>query len=162
MEQNITLKSIGIIHSEFKDVKNMPIQPTGEKADKGKIEVFPQYTEGLCDLDGFSHLIVIYYFHKAEQVKLTVKPFLDKNTHGVFVTRTPVRPNHIGMSVVEIDEIDKNYIYVKNIDALDGTPILDIKPFVPGFDVPKSDVRIGWLTSNIHNVTKKLSDDRFK
>lgn len=162
MQDNIVLKPIGTIHSEFKDIKNMPIQPTGEKADKGKIEVFPEYIEGLCDLDGFSHLIVIYHFHKAEEVKLTVKPFLDKDTHGVFSTRTPVRPNHIGMSVVEIDKIDKNNIFVKNIDVLDGTPVLDIKPFVPGFDIPKSEVRIGWLTSNINDASTKLSDDRFK
>lgn len=162
LQDNIILKPIGTIHSEFKDIKNMPIQPTGEKADKGIIEVFSQYLEGLCDLDGFSHLIVIYHFHKAEEVKLTVKPFLDKYTHGVFSTRTPVRPNHIGMSVVEIDKIDKNNIFVKNIDVLDGAPVLDIKPFVPGFDVPKSEVRIGWLTSNIDDVSTKLSDDRFK
>lgn len=162
LEQHINLKSIGTIRSEFKDIENMPIQPTGEKANKGRIEVLSQYTEGLRDLDGFSHVILIYHFHKAEQVKLTVKPFLDKDTHGVFATRTPVRPNHIGMSVVEIDRVEGNSIFVKNIDVLDGTPVLDIKPFVPGFDIPKSDIRIGWLTSNIHNVSTKLSDDRFK
>lgn len=162
MEQNINLKSIGTIRSEFKDIENMPIQPTGEKANKGRIEVLSQYTEGLRDLDEFSHIILIYHFHKAEQVKLTVKPFLDKDTHGVFATRTPVRPNHIGMSVVEIDRVEGNSIFVKNIDVLDGTPVLDIKPFVPGFDIPKSDIRIGWLTSNIDNVSTKLSDDRFK
>lgn len=162
LEQHINLKSIGIIRSEFKDIENMPIQPTGEKANKGRIEVLSQYTEGLRDLDEFSHIILIYHFHKAEQVKLTVKPFLDKDTHGVFATRTPVRPNHIGMSVVEIDKVEGNSIFVKNIDVLDGTPVLDIKPFVPGFDIPKADIRIGWLTSNIHNVGTKLSDDRFK
>lgn len=162
MEKDIILNSIGIIHSEFRDIKNMPIQPTGEKASKGVIELLPQYLEGLGDLDGFSHLIVIYHFHKSEEVKLTVKPFLDKNIHGAFATRTPVRPNHIGLSVVEIDTIDKNSICVKNIDVLDGTPVLDIKPFVPGFDIPKSDIRIGWLASNIEDVSTKLSDDRFK
>lgn len=162
MAAHISLEPIGVIHSEFYDVKNMPIQPTGGKASKGKIEIFPQYIEGLRDLDGFSHLIVIYHFHKANQVKLTVKPFLDENTHGVFATRTPVRPNHIGMSVVEISKIIENEIFLKNIDVLDGTPILDIKPFVPGFDIPKSNIKIGWLTSNIDNVSTKLSDDRFK
>jgi tRNA (adenine37-N6)-methyltransferase len=160
--EDIILKPIGIIHSEFKDIKSMPIQPTGDNADKGRIEVDSKYLEGLKDLDGFSHIIIIYNFHKAEQVKLTVKPFLDDNTHGVFATRTPVRPNHIGISIVEIDKINENNIFVKNIDVLDGTPVIDIKPFVPGFDVPKSDVRIGWLESNIKNVATRLSDDRFK
>lgn len=162
MEQIITLKSIGVIHSRFDNLENMPIQPTGEKADMGKIEVFPQFVEGLRDLDGFSHIIVIYFFHRTEQVKLTVKPFLDVKTHGVFATRTPVRPNHIGMSVVEIDKIEDNNVFINNIDILDGTPLLDIKPFVPGFDVPKSDIRIGWLTKNVQNVSTRLSDDRFK
>ncbi|EJO5347638.1 tRNA (N6-threonylcarbamoyladenosine(37)-N6)-methyltransferase TrmO [Clostridium botulinum] len=162
MEENIVLKPIGIIHSKFKDVKSMPVQPTGNNADEGKIEINSEYLEGLKDLDGFSHIMVIYYFHKAEKVELTVKPFLDNNTHGVFATRTPVRPNHIGISIVEIDKVNGNNICVKNIDILDGTPVLDIKPFVPGFDFPKSDIKIGWLTSNIQNVTTKLSDDRFK
>ena len=162
MEQDIILKSIGIINSSFTDLEDMPIQPTGEKANSGKIELLPQYTEGLRDLDGFSHIVIIYHFHKAKQVKLTVKPFLDKNVHGVFATRTPVRPNHIGMSIVELDRVEDNFIFVKNIDVLNGTPVLDIKPFVPGFDLPKSEVRIGWLSNNIDNVTTKLSDDRFK
>lgn len=162
MKENIILKPIGVIHSKFKDVKSMPIQPTGDNSDEGRIELNTEYVEGLKDLDEFSHIIIIYHFHKAEQVKLTVKPFLDDNTHGVFATRTPVRPNHIGLSVVEIDKVDKNNIFVKNIDVLDGTPVLDIKPFVPGFDIPKSDIRIGWLTSNIQNVNTRLSDDRFE
>ena len=155
------MKSIGIIHSDFNDIQNMPIQPTGANASKGYIEIDKKYIEGLKDLEEFSHIIIIYYFHKADQVKLTVKPFLDNNTHGVFSTRTPVRPNHIGLSVVEINEIKENIIAVKNIDVLNGTPVLDIKPFVPGFDIPKSEVRIGWLTSNVQNVTSRLSDNRF-
>jgi len=161
LNKDITLKCIGTIHSEFKNLENMPIQPAGGNASKGSIEIDSKYIEGLRDLEGFSHIFIIYHFHKAEQVKLTVKPFLDKVTHGVFATRTPVRPNHIGLSVVEIDNIIKNTIFVKNIDVLDGTPVLDIKPFVPGFDIPKSDIRIGWLTSNADNVAAKLSDDRF-
>jgi len=161
LEPNIVLKAIGTVHSGFENLENMPIQPTGQTASKGSIQLEHKYIEGLKDLEKFSHIIIIYYFHKAEQVKLTVKPFLDKETHGVFATRTPVRPNHIGMSVVEIDKINENIIYVKNIDVLDGTPILDIKPFVPEFDIPKSDIRIGWLSSSVENVTTKLSDNRF-
>lgn len=162
MQENIILEPIGFVHSEFKDVKSMPIQPTGNNAAEGSIEVCEKYVEGLKDLEEFSHIIIIYHFHKADQVKLTVKPFLDDKTHGVFATRTPVRPNHIGLSVVEIDRVENNNIFIKNIDVLDGTPILDIKPFVPGFDMPKSEVRIGWLEKNIQNVSTKLSDDRFK
>lgn len=155
------MKPIGIIHSDFNNIQNMPIQPTGAKASKGYIEIDNKYIEGLKDLEEFSHIIIIYYFHKADKVKLTIKPFLDNNTHGVFSTRAPVRPNHIGLSVVEIHEIKENIISVKNIDVLNGTPVLDIKPFVPAFDVPKSEVRIGWLASNVQNAAAKLSDNRF-
>jgi len=155
------LSAIGVARSEFKNLENMPIQPTGGNASKGSIEIEHKYTEGLKDLQYFSHIILIYHFHKAEQVKMIVKPFLDKDTHGVFATRTPVRPNHIGMSVVEIEKIKENIIYVKNIDVLDGTPILDIKPFVPQFDIPKTDIKLGWLTTNAKNVATRLSDDRF-
>lgn len=161
MGENIILQPIGIIHSEFKNLENMPIQPTGNNVSEGRLELDYKYIEGLKDLGEFSHIMVIYHFHKAEQVKLTVKPFLDNVTHGVFATRTPVRPNHIGISVLEISKISKNNIFVKNIDVLDGTPILDIKPFVPQFDIPKSDIRIGWLESNVKNVADRLSDDRF-
>lgn len=155
------MKPIGIIHSDFNDIQNMPIQPTGNKASKGYIEIDKKYIEGLKDLEEFSHIIIIYYFHKADKVKLNVKPFLDNNTHGVFSTRAPVRPNHIGLSVVEIHEIKENIIAVKNIDVLNGTPVLDIKPFVPAFDVPKSEVRIGWMNSNVQNADARLSDNRF-
>lgn len=161
MKSNIILEAIGIVHSEFSNLENMPIQPTGDNASKGSIELDHKYIEGLKDLKDFSHMIIIYHFHKSDKVKLTVKPFLDNDTHGVFATRTPVRPNHIGISVVEIDKINENIIFVKNIDVLDGTPVLDIKPFVPEFDTPKSDIRIGWYTSKVHNVATKLSDDRF-
>lgn len=158
---DIGLKSIGVVHSEFNSLQNMPVQPVGDNVSKGSIELDYQFAEGLKDLEGFSHIIVIYYFHKAGQVKLTVKPFLDKDTHGVFSTRAPVRPNHIGLSVVEIEKITDNIITVKNIDILNGTPVLDIKPFVPDFDIPESEVRIGWLASNVQNVTTSLSDNRF-
>lgn len=162
MEENIILKPIGIIHSKFEDVKSMPIQPTGDNADRGKIEIFHEYAEGLKDLEEFSHIIVIYHFHKVEKTELTVKPFLDDKVHGVFATRTPVRPNHIGLSVVEVEKICDKNIFVKNIDILDGTPVIDVKPLVPGFDIPKSDIKIGWLTGNIKNVSTRLSDNRFE
>ena len=161
VNMDIQMKPIGIIHSEFNDLQKMPIQPTGVNASKGYIEMDKELIEGLKDLEEFSHMIVIYYFHKTDQVKLTVKPFLDNKIHGVFSTRTPVRPNHIGLSIVEIDEIKENIVKVKNIDVLNGTPVLDIKPYVPDFDVPKSEVKIGWLSSNAQNAITKLSDDRF-
>ncbi|EOD01836.1 tRNA (N6-threonylcarbamoyladenosine(37)-N6)-methyltransferase TrmO [Caldisalinibacter kiritimatiensis] len=162
MEEAISFKPIGKIHSDFKKLEDMPIQPSGNKANKGRLEIDARYVEGLRDLDGFSHIMVIYYFHKSDKVKLTVKPFLDDNTHGVYATRAPVRPNHIGLSIVEIDRIEDNNIYVKNIDVLDGTPILDIKPFIPNFDIPKSDIRVGWLEEKSEEVVTKTSDDRFK
>lgn len=161
MDKDVTLKCIGTIHSEFKNLENMPVQPVGNSASKGRIELDSKFIEGLKDLEEFSHIIIIYHFHKAEQIKLTVKPFLDNDTHGVFATRSPLRPSHIGLSVVEIDKIKENIIFVKNIDVLDGTPVLDIKPFVPEFDNPKSDIRIGWFTSNVQNAATRLSDNRF-
>ncbi len=160
--ENFKFKSIGVIHSSFKKLENMPIQPTGEKAMRGQIEIFPKYIDGLEDVDGFSHIIVIYHFHKCSKTKLTVKPFLDNYNRGVFSTRAPVRPNHIGISIVEVARIDKGIIHIKNIDALDGTPVLDIKPFVPNFDIPKTKIKLGWLDSVSENAVTKISDDRFK
>ena len=128
---NIELESIGTIHTEFTEIEGMPIQPTGAKGIKGTIEIKEKFLDGLKDLEYFSHIHLIYLLHKVEGYKLEVKPFMDKKTHGVFATRSPKRPNRIGMSVVKVNKVEGNIVHVENVDILDGTPLLDIKPYVP-------------------------------
>jgi tRNA-Thr(GGU) m(6)t(6)A37 methyltransferase TsaA len=153
----ITFTPIGIIHSPFIKLEDMPIQPAGAQGITGSIELYPQYIPALQDLDGFSHIYVLYHFHKSRGWKPMVTPFLDKQERGLFSTRAPHRPNPIGLSVLKIDAIVGNRIQVSNVDILDGTPLLDIKPYVPQFD-GADDIRIGWVRENIRQVKK--SKDR--
>ena len=120
MANKIEFNPIGVIHSEFKDTAGMPIQGSLSKGTLGTVEVFPEYAEGLKDLDGFSHIVLLYHFHLSKGFSLRVKPFLDDTLHGVFATRAPKRPNPIGFSVVELVKIEKNVLDVKNIDIVDG------------------------------------------
>ncbi len=154
------IRSIGVIHSPFSDIAEMPIQPSGAQGISGQIEIDPDLVEGLKDLEGFSHIIVLYQFHQVSKVELTVTPFLDATTHGVFATRAPTRPNPIGLSVLELKSISGNILEVNNIDILDGTPLLDIKPFVPEFDQPDN-VRTGWLQKSPNGSQTMRSDKRF-
>ena len=159
-EKGITFRSIGIIHTPFQDLSGMPIQPSAAEGVEGKVILDPALQEGLQDLEGFSHLILLYYFHQAGDPELLVKPFLDDKQHGVFATRAPRRPNGIGLSIVKLLEIRQNILTVANVDILDGTPLLDIKPYIPYFDQPEAD-KVGWLEKNKGKVRGKLSDDRF-
>jgi len=147
------IKPIGLIHTPFKDKKEVPIQPFKSKA-VGKIEVYKQYQQGLQDINGFSHLILIFKFHKSRGYKLLVKPFLDTKMHGLFSTRAPRRPNQIGISVVKLLDRKNNILTVKGIDVIDKTPLLDIKPYVPEF-ATKEKVRIGWLKGKLQKGEKK-------
>jgi len=156
----ITFKPIGIIYSPFKTIENIPIQNIGAKGVKGTIEIFKEFVTGLKNLDGFSHLILIYHLHKVIHDSLLVKPFLDTVEHGIFATRSPVRPNPIGLTVVKLIEIKNNLITIENLDILYETPLLDIKPFLPMIDDTK-DIRIGWLTGKIEQFEIKKSDNRF-
>jgi tRNA-Thr(GGU) m(6)t(6)A37 methyltransferase TsaA len=151
---------IGKIHSPFTDPRKMPIQPVGATGSRGHIVLNPAYREGLKDLDGFSHIFLLYHFHRTQKSQLMIKPFLDETPRGIFATRAPVRPNPIGLSVVQLERIEDNILYVCNIDVLDGTPLLDIKPFVPEFDQPEN-TRIGWLRERIKGASDIRSDDRF-
>jgi len=157
----IEYQPIGIIHTPFKKLEGMPIQPAGAAGVKGTIELFEIYRVGLKDLDGFSHIILLYHFSESRDFDLCIKPFMDSHKRGLFSTRAPRRPNPIGLSVVQLDKNENGILSVCNIDILDGTPLLDIKPYVPEFD-PQSDIRIGWLETAVQNVTKKKSDNRFK
>lgn len=141
------IKPIGIIHAPFKSKKEAPKQNYKSRA-IGRVEVFKKYQEGLKDIEGFSHLILIYNFHKSRGFKLLVTPFLDDKLHGLFATRYPRRPNQIGLTVVRLLKRKGNILRVKNIDVIDGTPLLDIKPYVPEFG-PRQNVKIGWLKGKI-------------
>lgn len=156
----LNFQSIGIINTPFQSTDNMPIQSTGGKGVKATIEINPQYTEGLKDLDGFSHIILIYHFHQTKTYELIVKPFLDDHLRGVFATRAPKRPNPIGFSVVRVNKIENNILYVEDVDILDGTPLLDIKPFIPDVDSPDVD-KLGWLEGKSGKMKDKKSDKRF-
>ena len=157
------LEQIATIHSPFCKLVNMPVQPKGAKNLYATIEFKKEFEEGLKDLDGFSHVYLIYYFHKVSKIKLNVIPFNDKtNTkRGVFSTRTPVHPNKIGLSVVELIKVEKNIVTIKGVDILDGTPLLDIKPYIENFDKIEEKVTSGWMKSTYNEVSKKRSDNRF-
>ena len=138
----------------------MPIQPAGAKSVKGQVEVLSVYQDGLQDLDGFSHIILLYLFHRSRGFELKVVPFLDTTSRGVFATRAPKRPNPIGLSVVQLERIEGRILHVEGIDVLDGTPLLDIKPYVPEFDA-QVDIRTGWLEQAKKKAQDKRSDGRF-
>jgi tRNA (adenine37-N6)-methyltransferase len=157
---DIIFHPIGIIHSSFKSLEKMPIQPTSESSQPGIVEIFPEYADGIKDLEGFSHIYLIYFFHKSRSTKLQVVPFLAKEPHGVFATRAPSRPNPIGLSLVKISSIEGIIIHVERLDILDGTPLLDIKPYIPEFENIK-DVQIGWLKQVKGQVKDRKSDNRF-
>lgn len=156
----ISYTPIGVVHSPFTSLKQMPIQPSCDHSTKGTIEVFDQYVKGLQDLDGFSHIILLYHLHKSRSFNLTVTPFLDSKPRGLFATRAPSRPNPIGISVLPLLRVDGNLLFVDKLDVLDGTPVLDIKPYVPEFD-QQSEVRLGWLEHVKEKFQSQQSDDRF-
>jgi len=156
----IKYKPIGVVHSPFKEPKGTPIQPAGAKNIDGTIELFPEYAEGLKDLEGFSHIILIYHFHLSKRASLKVKPYMDSEVHGVFAIRGPSRPNPVGISVVGLVRIENNILHIHDVDIVDGTPLLDIKPYVPEFDIRKVE-KIGWLEKNVHKLSKTKDDERF-
>jgi len=159
--QEIIMLPIGIIHSPYKTIEDVPIQSKAAKGIKGRIDLKPQYQEGLKDLNGFSHIHLIFNFHLSSGYDLRVIPFLDESFRGLFSTRAPRRPNQIGMSIVKLLEIDGTAIYFENPDMVDGTPLLDIKPYIPKFD-KSTTVSIGWLTDKIDKMNQLKSDGRFK
>jgi tRNA-Thr(GGU) m(6)t(6)A37 methyltransferase TsaA len=145
---DIVLRPIGTIRTPFKEAGEAPIQPIFSNGIEGTVELDPAYSLGLKDLDGFSHIILLYHFHRSEGFELLQSPFLDREKHGVFSIRSPRRPNPIGLSVVRLLGIEGNILRISDVDMLDGTPLLDIKPYVDPFDVRK-DVRIGWLKGRV-------------
>ena len=158
-----TIEAIATIQSPFCNLVNMPVQPKGAKDTYATIEFKPEYEEGLKDLNGFSHVYLIYYFHKVSNPNLSVVPFNDKTQtpRGVFSTRTPMHPNGLGLSVVELVKVEANVVTIKGVDILDGTPLIDIKPYIENFDKVEGEVKSGWMQSTPHEVAQKKSDDRF-
>ncbi len=154
------MKTIGTIHTPFTTLEDMPIQPKGAKEVIGTIKVNGQFVQGLEDLDGFSHIYLLYEFHMAQKTSLKVTPFMDTSQRGVFATRSPLRPNHIGLSLVKLKKIKDNIITVQGIDVLDGTPLLDIKPYIAAFDEVQESSS-GWMQSSGEEVILKRSDRRF-
>ena len=150
---------IGFLRTPFTNLADMPIQPSSEKAQPGYVDILLEYEEGLKDIGLLSHVILVYYFHEQAKTLLTVKPFLDKVPQGVFATRAPTRPNRIGISIVELQKIENNRLFLNNLDMLDGTPLLDIKPYVPPFDCYQN-ANSGWLPKN-SEIKRQASDDRF-
>ncbi len=152
---------IGVIKTPFTTREGMPIQPTGAVGIKGRVELDPALVEGLADLDGFSHVVLLYHFDRSEGYELTVVPFMDDTPRGLFATRAPRRPNPIGMSIVALERVEGSVLHVDGVDILDGTPLLDIKPYVPAFDPPAGECRTGWLEARRDAVKRKRSDERF-
>jgi len=156
----IVYHPIGTIYSPFKSKEGMPIQASGAKGVKGHIILREEYRQGLADLEGFSHIILIYHFHRSAGFDLLTMPFLDDKPRGVFATRAPGRPNAIGLSVVRLLDINGNHLQVENIDILDETPLLDIKPYISGFDIHPAE-KSGWLKNKTNNLSNTKSDNRF-
>lgn len=160
-ENQFIYEPIGVIRTPFESPDGMPIQPVGDAAAEGIIDLREACADGLKDLDGFTHCILLYHFHASgDAASLEVEPFLDDEQRGVFATRAPQRPNPIGLSVVEIESVIDDTVTVNGIDVVDQTPLLDIKPFVPDFDVP-SDADTGWLTASESMIESKQADGRF-
>lgn len=156
----ITFRPIGIISTPFSESKGTPIQPKAAEGVAGSVKIFPEFCRGLQDLEGFSHIFLIYHFHLCQGFSLLVRPFLDEMKRGVFATRAPARPNPIGLSLVRLDSIETDTLQVRDVDMVDGTPLLDIKPFVPEFDT-RDQTRIGWLTDNLEKLKTMKDDGRF-
>ena len=155
---NIQYEPIGVVHSPFTSLEGMPIQPSRAQGVQATVEVYSQFEEGLQDLDGFSHITLLCHFHATKRYRLKVVPFLDTELRGLFATRAPSRPNPIGLSVVRLIRIDKNMLSIQDVDLLDETPVLDIKPYVNEFD-EREDLRMGWLERARNR--RAVSDDRF-
>jgi len=157
---SVSFVPVGRIRTPFTSTAGMPIQAVVARDVPGQIELDPAFEAGLADLDGFSHLILVYHLHEVLSPRLVVTPFLDETPRGIFATRSPARPNPIGLSTVRLAAIRGTTIDILDVDMVDGTPLLDIKPYVPAFD-DRSDARIGWFAGVLDRLEGATADDRF-
>jgi tRNA (adenine37-N6)-methyltransferase len=160
MIEYVTFHTIGIIHTPFSEPQGTPVSSLAGCGVKGKVEIFEKYAEGLKDITGFSHLTLIYFMHRVNKDGLLGIPFMDDKPHGVFAMRSPLRPNHIGISVVRLLAVCNNILDIVDLDILDGTPLLDIKPYLPEMD-SRTECRTGWFASKIHKVDSIRDDGRY-
>jgi len=144
VDKPIVMRPIGVVHSPYRESKGTPIQGVFDDKGEAWVELKDEYAKGLKDLGGFSHAILLYHFHKSDRVEILSKPYLEPEEHGIFAIRSPHRPNHIGLSVVKIKRIEGNRLHFTQVDVLDGTPVLDIKPYVKQFD-SRNDAVSGWI-----------------
>jgi len=159
--QTITYSPIGVVRSPFTTLAGMPIQTVAAAAIAATIELEPSYAAGLRDIDAFSYLLIISHLHLMQGYALEVTPFMDTQTHGVFATRSPRRPNPIGLSIVRLVRVEGATLHIEEVDLVDGTPVLDIKPYVPQLD-DRAAERIGWFAANVHKVYAVRADDRIR
>lgn len=157
----IVYRPIGVVRSPFATLSGSPLQSVAARHARGRVELEPEYAPGLNDLDGFSHLHLITHLHLARPGGMEVVPFLDDRPRGVFATRSPRRPNAIGLSVVRLLAVEGSVLHVEELDLVDGTPVLDLKPFVPAFDNRETEL-IGWFSGKTDLVHEIRADDRFE
>lgn len=157
--QQVSYAPIGIIRTPWTEIAGMPLQAVAAEGVAGSIDVDPEYAAGLRDIGGFSHLILLYHLHRIVGFALEVQPYLDTAQHGIFATRSPKRPNPIGLSVVRLVRVDGRTLHIEDVDMLDGTPLLDVKPYVPRFDQRPGE-RIGWYAT-ARDVQATRADERF-
>ncbi|MBN2538500.1 MAG: tRNA (N6-threonylcarbamoyladenosine(37)-N6)-methyltransferase TrmO [Deltaproteobacteria bacterium] len=160
-KEEFIIRPVGIIHTPHTDPSKTPIQPVFARGVKGTVTVKPEYSEGLLDLDGFSHIYLLYYFHKCKEVRLILKPYLEDTERGLFATRAPCRPNPLGISIVRLLSVRDNILRVEDVDILDGTPLIDIKPYSRRFDV-RENVRSGWQDAIEDDAAEILGRRDFK
>jgi tRNA-Thr(GGU) m(6)t(6)A37 methyltransferase TsaA len=158
MADAIALRPIGIVRSPFTSTQGMPIQTVAAAEVAGALEVYEDFAPGLRDVEGFEYLILLTHLHAAVE-KLEVVPFMDTQSHGVFATRAPARPNRIGLSIVRLERVEGRVLHFTGNDMLDGTPVLDIKPYVPALDV-RATGRIGWFARGLSKLPTARSDGR--
>ena len=158
--RSVEFHPIGVIRTPFPDVDGVPIQPAAAAEARGHVDLDPALAEGLRDIEGFSHLTLVWHLHLIRQAQLVVVPFLDDRPHGIFATRAPARPNPIGLSVVRLLAVEGTRLHLQHLDMVDGTPLLDIKPYVPAFD-DRSPARIGWYHDRLGRLEQTRSDRRF-
>lgn len=159
MNDVVVCRPVAQVHSRFTEVTGMPIQSAGVPQELARVEVFPEFAAGLRDIEGFEYLLLFTHFHRCASEKLEVMPFLDDRTHGVFATRAPARPNRLGLSIVQLLRVEGTTLHIAGNDMLDGTPVLDIKPYVPRFDVRATE-RIGWFADRLDALPTIRADDR--